>query len=344
MLQQSLSTILLGVAATSGRLVYPKQRPAPGVVTNRNVTPRMFGTWYLSLLFTDGARRGTLKDGTLAIGEDNGRVMARVVLPGDGGMKNVLANQSGTSVTLTFDDTTLQGQYRGDDILTGNLTALDGSTGRWVASREIETITKIAGRFDFSATFGSQQVSGRLELNQRTNLRPGFWTVYPAITGQLATPGGIFVVNGIANGGEVFLLFTRGGDTWLAYDTNLADDKLGGTLYIKGGTGSWQATLLPDLPNIGRKWEFGAQGTDLQGVLSLQADGRGNLSGTLVAPDGKALGTALGTITSQGQFVFDLNGYRFEGQYEFALEQTVAGVYTELKSGKISEWRMSIPH
>jgi hypothetical protein len=341
MLRHLLTTAMLGASAISARLVFPKNRPAPGTLANQNDAPRMFGTWYVSLLFTDGARRGTLRDGTLAIGEDNGQVRARVVLPGDGGMKKALANQSGTSVTLTFDDTTLQGQFRGDDIVTGNLTGLDGSTGRWVASREVETLTKIAGRFDFSAAVSGQKLNGRLELAQRTNLRPGFWTVYPAVTGQLTPPGAIFEVKGSANGGEVFLVFANGSDTWLAYDTNLADDNLGGTLYLKGGTGSWQAVLLPDLPNIGGKWEFAAQATALRGTLNLQADGRGNLSGNLIAPDGIALGTVAGTVTPQGQIMFTLGGYRFEGQYEFALEQTAAGIFTD-STGNTGEWRMSI--
>jgi hypothetical protein len=342
MLRQIFGGMLFGAIAMSARLVFPKNRPAPGTLTNRNSAPLVFGTWYVSLLFTDGVRRGTLKDGTLAIGEDNGQIRARVVLPGEGGMKNVLANQSGASVTLTFDDITLQGQFRGDDILTGSLKALDGSTGRWVASREVETLTKIAGRFDFSATIGGQKLNGRLELVQRTNLRPGFWTVYPAVTGQLTMPGTTFKVKGVANGGEVFLVFTDGKDSWLAYDTNIAADTLDGTLYHKRGTGNWQATLLPDFPNIGRKWDFGAQGTSLRGMLSLQTDAGGNLSGNLVTPDGALLGTAAGTVTPLGEIRFTLGGYHFEGQYEFALEQTAAGTFTDLATGTAGEWRMSI--
>jgi hypothetical protein len=342
MLRYLITSALFGATALSGRLIFPKNRPAPGTVANRNVAPPMFGTWYISLLFTDGARRGTLKDGTLAVGEDDGQVRARVLLPGEGSMRQTLANQSGTTVTLTFDDITLQGQYRGDDILTGTLAALDGSIGRWVASREVETLTKIAGRFDFSATVGGRNVSGRLELAQRTNLRPGFWTVYPAVTGQLTTPGATYAVKGVANGGEVFLVFTDGKNSWLAYDTNLADDNLGGALYYQSGTGNWQATLLPDLPNVGRKWDFAAHHTALRGTLSLQSDANGKLSGTLVAPDGSRLGAVTGTVTPQGEIRFSLGGYRFEGQYEFALEQTAAGTFTDPTTGSTGEWRMSI--
>lgn len=328
-------------------LVYPKNRPAPGA-TSPNATggrPDIQGGWYFNSIITEGAGRGSFQNGQLAVGASKGKLSGKLVLPGIG-IKEVQANQNSLTVTLTFDSITAQGQFRGENIITGTFTGLNGAKGRWVVSRDFENLTKVAGRFNFDATVGTQKLTGLMELDQQVSIRSGFRTVYPAITGSLATANGTFSVTGIANGGEVYLVISDGSRQWFAYDINLTDDSLSGTVYRADNSeqGSWKATLVPERPNIGRNWGFHTEtANSVKGHLSLKQDASGNLSGTFAA-ENEAPAAVTGLVTLQGQVTLSFKGLTFQGQFEFAIGQVVSGTFSNPATGTTAEWRMKVKY
>jgi hypothetical protein len=285
------------------------------------------------------------------------------------------------SVTLTGANNSIQlsvaalqlsasGQLSADKniMLNGTFSGAHGQSGVWLAGRGQSNITKIKGSYKFSATIANQHLTGQLELNQVTNIRPGQAGVAVQVRGTLYGDDrrSQHEVTGIANGGKVWLRLSLESQVYLWQASVDAQTRaLSGVFSplsssshpiprlavgvpTHTSTGQAQATLIPSLPSLsGHKWDFSAQlDSDttnklLDGKLTWEQGHTGVLAGTFRATPSAAATNISGQLATNGQLTFTMGTLKFTGNFDYILENRVLGTFVDSSNGTTGHWGIS---
>ncbi len=330
------------VAASSGYSTFSLARTA----TLNQAQQELAGRWHFSAVSNDGS----IMDGFLVLQNDlSGKLILNDAVGG-----TVTAVRSGSTLMLALPKLGTQaiGQLQGSDIVVGSFSESSGKSGKWVAGRGQQRITSVKGRYNFKVktTAGAVpnlDLSGVITLQQETITLPSKANVLPLINSQIEAGSTGLKVKGVANAGEIYLTFKYGVHTFLGNDAKVsAQGDLSGTLYDFSGqrVGEWQMLLVPERPNLARKWKLKAQtanqqeGLTLKGTLEWTQDPQGHLSGIFTPADSTTAQTANGTVSEQGQVAFKTGNTDFVGKFDLVLEKYVNGTFYNHDSGETGNW------
>jgi hypothetical protein len=212
----------------------------------------------------------------------------------------------------------------------------------------------------------NQHLTGQLELDQVTNIRPGQAGVAAQVRGSLRGDDhrSQHEVTGVAHCGKVWLRLNLNSQVYLwqaSVDpqtrtlsgafyplSSHAIPRLAGVTLPHASTGQAQAALIPSLPSLGtHKWDFSAQldsdTTDklLEGKLTWEHGHSGTLTGTFRTTSSTAATTISGQLSTNGQLAFTIGTLKFTGNFDYVLENRVLGTFVDTSNGATGHWGIS---